>query len=922
MMDTVFSFFPSNPNVDVQGLTQGTDGNFYGLSSELNAVFEITPAGSFSILATFDWVGGSMQPIGSLVRGLDGAFYGTTVIGGTNEDGSGFKITSARKIVTLYSFNSVRDGSGNNLDGLCPRAGLALGRDGNLYGTTSTGGSNGCGTVFKITPDGVLTSLYSFGALVDTNGSVLDGCWPATPLLEGSDGNYYGTTEYGGIGCGSVFKITASGLLTPLYQFPAPPSNVYTARTGEPTALIEGADGNLYGATTYGGSNYQGSIYQITANGDYTTLHSFSYAVDGGYPAAGLVVGRDGNLYGTASAGGPGGNGTIFRISPSGRFARLFAFNGGDGSAPQNLIQTKNGTFYGTTEHGGIFRMSPPATMKMLFQGTGWMPEGALIQGKDGNLYGVTLYGGFGTVFAVNPFGGFRSLCSLNGSNGANLDIVVSEGLVEGSDGYFYGTAPFGGINNNGTIYKVSPAGNLTTLVKFDGSNGQFPEGTLVRDGAEDFFGITFGGGRWSAGTVFKMSRSGHLTTVFDFDGKQSGGPSSLIGAANGDFYGTTWEGGNSNGTIFRINRSGQFMTLATLNGNDGAMPTGLVMSDDGRLFGTARGGGIDGNGTFFVVSSFGESRPVAFFGGVNGSQPNPPVLARDGNYYGTTSIGGVDGDGTLFRITLSGKLTSLADVGGSGRLVEGMDGAFYGTTLGGGFYNAGSVFRVAPSRYAGLFYDTNNIGFQSSGAFQLTVDLSLQVSGTLTLGDRDYSISGQVDSNLLASIVIHRSQLPNLTINLQFSETNDAVCGVVTDGDWTAQLYGLKPGLFNAANPAPEAGKYAVSFSTAGVDRPTPGDTGTGQVAVSAYGRISLAGTLPDRTVIRQTSSISSSGQWPLFVSLYGGRGSLLGWITFSNSLASQFSGPAIWIKATSNGFTNIITALGTPKDAASVVP
>ena len=118
MMDTVFSFFPSNPNVDVQGLTQGADGNFYGLSSGLNAVFEITPAGSFSILATFDWVGGSMQPIGSLVRGLDGAFYGTTVISGTNEDGSVFKITSARKIVTLYSFNSVRDGSGNNLDGL------------------------------------------------------------------------------------------------------------------------------------------------------------------------------------------------------------------------------------------------------------------------------------------------------------------------------------------------------------------------------------------------------------------------------------------------------------------------------------------------------------------------------------------------------------------------------------------------------------------------------------------------------------------------------------------------------------------------------------------------------------------------------------------------------------------------------------
>jgi uncharacterized repeat protein (TIGR03803 family) len=311
-------------------------------------------------------------------------------------------------------------------------------------------------------------------------------------------------------------------------------------------------------------------------------------------------------------------------------------------------------------------------------------------------------------------------------------------------------------------------------------------------------------------------------------------------------------------------------------------------------------------------VGRAGGLRPFAFFDGENGAGPNPPIMARDGNYYGTTFGGGPDRNGALYQVTPSGKPTTLSAVGGAGRLIEGTDGAFYGTALYGGSYGFGSVFRLAPARYAGLFYDTNNIDFQTSGAFQVTVGLSLYFSGALTIGGQSFSISGQLDSNFLSSLIIHRPRLSDLAVSLQFSETNDAVCGTVTDGDWTAQLHGVKPGLYNAANPAPEAGRYAITFLPDSVDAANRDGASTGQVAVSANGTISLAGTLSDHTVIGQTSAISSCGQWPLFVSLYGGKGSLLGWITFSNSTASQFRGTVSWIRSGANGFTNVMSALG----------
>ena len=896
LVDTVCSFIPDYANT-LQGLSQGADGNFYGISLKLGAVFKITRSGYFSVVARFPWEVGSSPSSGTLTQGPDGAFYGTTYIGGTNGYGSVFKMPTAGNIEVLYSFNSVTETNGNNLDGIGPAAGLTLGRDGSFYGTTILGGNNGLGTVFKITPEGSFTSLYSFGAIVDTNGEVLDGIEPATSLVEGQDGEFYGTTEYGGTGSGSIFKISSSGVLTPLYQVPPPQSDT-SDRTGPPSALALGANGNFYGTTTYGGSNYVGSIFEITPTGIYMTLYSFGFELDGGYPLCGLVRGRDGDFYGAASQGGPRTNGAIFRITPAGKFSRVSSFNGQNGSDPNWLIQGRDGFFYGTTANGLIFRVSSGGTMTLLFQSAGEFPVGGLIQGNDGNLYGKTL----ASVFSANPYGGFRSLGSFNSINGYDQVFIQSDGVVEGDDGYFYGTTANGGRYYAGTVFKVSPAGNLTALVEFNQTNGSFPEGTLVKNGWDDFYGITASGGKWSAGTVFRVTCSGQFTTLADFDGARLGTPLSLTKGPNGNFYGTTLAGGDGNGTIFELNQRNQISIIASLDGTNGTRPTGLAFDTHGQLISTASSGGFNENGTFFEVRALGLITTLASFGGDCGYQPNPPMQASDGNFYGTTISGGENGSGSIFQLTPSGKLTALPGNGGSGKLLQGNDGALYGTIPEEGEFNVGSIFRVAPSHYQGLFFDTNTIGFENSGAFQLTVGLSLNVTGTLTIEGRQYAFSGALDSNLLASVVIRRPQMTSLAINLQFSETNDEVLGTISDGNWNAEVYGVKPGLFNAANSAPEAGRYAISFS----------NFRHGSLTVSPYGKIAVSGKLPDNTPISLSTVVSASGTWPLFASLYGGKGSLFGWMSFSNSATSQLNGSASWIKTGTNGFTNLVTVTG----------
>jgi uncharacterized repeat protein (TIGR03803 family) len=324
------------------GLTPGNDGNFYGTTflggtNHFGSVFRITPAGALTPLHSFSFIDGE-TPTAALVLGSDGNFYGTTFSGGSNYFyGTVFQIAANGAFNSLYSFT-------NGPDGGEPYAGLVQDGAGVFYGTTFAGGTNGYGGVFQITSGGALTPLYSF-----TNGA--DGSQPDAGLLLGSDGNFYGTTTTGGSnGFGTVFKITPVGALTPLYSF----TNGLDG--AEPVAtLAQAAGGLLYGATYSGGSSGNGALFDISTNGVFTALYSFTGGIDGANPGAALAPGSDGNFYGTTYAGGSNGNGGIFKFTPRGVLTPIYVFTGAaDGASSYALLAPgSDGDFYGTTQYGG-----------------------------------------------------------------------------------------------------------------------------------------------------------------------------------------------------------------------------------------------------------------------------------------------------------------------------------------------------------------------------------------------------------------------------------------------------------------------------------------------------------------------------------------------------------------------------------------
>jgi uncharacterized repeat protein (TIGR03803 family) len=323
------------------GLTLGADGNFYGASSDggangKGAVFKITPSGTETVLYSFTGGSDGKTPRGKLVQWTDGNFYGVTINGGANGQGAIYKITPAGSITVIYSFNS---GTG---DGQNPYGGLTLGNDGNFYGTTGNGGASNQGTVFKVTPAGSESVIYSFAG-----GS--DGGDPSAALALGSDGNFYGTTEFNGAnGSGTFFQITPAGVETVLHQFGAS-GDVGAVYDGVPT---QASDGNFYGQTGSGGANGNGGVYKISPTGVESVIYSFSSTGSDANAAIGtLIQGTDGNLYGTSFMGGTNNAGTIYKVTMAGAETVLYSFAGSstDGASPSTggLTLGTDGYLYG-----------------------------------------------------------------------------------------------------------------------------------------------------------------------------------------------------------------------------------------------------------------------------------------------------------------------------------------------------------------------------------------------------------------------------------------------------------------------------------------------------------------------------------------------------------------------------------------------
>ncbi len=392
---------------------------------------------------------------------------------------AGVTPAQAQTFNVLYNFQGY-----GVMDGAQP-VGLVKGPNGYLYGTTAGGGAVDAGTVFRIAPGGgKYEIMWSFGDHINA----IDGDFTAAPLVLASNGSFYGTTSInpgGGSGNGSdgvVFRMTPAGALTPIHNFcDVVQNDICVGGVGPQGAMMQARNGFLYGTTSGAGAFGHGTIFIMTPGGAVTTLHSFCGTLDQGTCAdgsghvSGLVQGLNGELYGTTQNGGtaePGtvGDGTIFQIGPAGKFTTLYNF----------CIQTNCAD--------------------------GTQPQYGVIVGPDGNLYGTTSTGGAagaGTFFTITPAGHLTTLYSF--CTAANCsDGAFPLGIVLGSDGSLYGTTA-AGANNYGTIFQITPAGVLTTLHSFVGTDGGGFGTTLMQDTSGAFYGMSSQGGNVGDGTLFRL---------------------------------------------------------------------------------------------------------------------------------------------------------------------------------------------------------------------------------------------------------------------------------------------------------------------------------------------------------------------------------------------------------------------------------
>jgi uncharacterized repeat protein (TIGR03803 family) len=342
-------------------------------------------------------------------------------------------------------------------DGSAPEGSLVQASDGNFYGTTIFGTvlSHG-GTVFKISPGGQFTSLKKFVA--DASGHFSDGDFPVGGLVEGKDRFLYGSTKMGGAhDAGVIFKISKSGGFKVLHSFCSP---AQCADGANPTPLVLGNDGNLYGGTTSGAASDNGSIFRITPGGSFVTLHALNNTSDGGPPNQALVQASDGNFYGVGGISPTGVIGSLFRVTPAGQFTDIHDMSHPPDADPNaRLIQASNGLLYGATFYGEVFQMSLSGSFQIVVPGNFDTILGGMTQASDGNLWGTHAGPLFQNADALfeDTVGGSNLLsvsfdCSTNGGD--------PQGVIQGADGKLYGVATVCGVDSHhhaagGTIFTV-----------------------------------------------------------------------------------------------------------------------------------------------------------------------------------------------------------------------------------------------------------------------------------------------------------------------------------------------------------------------------------------------------------------------------------------------------------------------------------
>lgn len=705
------------------GLVKGGNGLLYGTTSELGAIYRIE-SGQMAQLGTLG--SGFTDPGHSneFVWGGDGYFYSTSQYGGDSGLGCIYRMDQDGKPNIIISFS----GNGMIHKGAHPLSGLIIAKDGMLYGTTSKGGMQNCGTIFRVSRNGNF-----FQTLVEFTGSsgIYKGGTPSGPLCEGEDGFLYGTTSEGGVSNkGTVFKLSLNGEFTILAEFSDLAGSVIGSNPK--AGLTAGPNSMFYGSTYSGGSNNFGTIFRISASGQLTTIYEFN---NQRYPTSELVWGPDGNLYGATRGGEYAVGSSVFKMSPEG-VMWFYSFPVKNPESP--LLLNSDGQFYGTCIRGGAwdlgfcFSFDLNGTFKRLFDFSSGMgnvvgskPQTKLIEGSDGSLYGTTREGGLhglGTIYRLtkqetiefHPTTGSSGMrpagtlavdqdftffgastewpghvykwnqgqlqtifnLSSHGMSGARNLCLTSDGNLIGTA---YSDFSGGPAHHPGFVYKINKEGAILFKTAFDDLTGKWPESGVIRCSDGNYYGTTRSGGAFNLGSIYSVSESGEITNLVSFTGNtgpyKGATPGPVMQASNGRLYGMTGivPGGGvvEFGTIYEFNINNRsFETLVVLS-NNGAMnkgrvgnqiPVGLIEGRDDNLYGVTPMGGKNDFGTVFCVTKTGQLTTLSEFSDSLFSYPRAPLLqTSDGNFYGSVSNDQGDaatgrGDGGIFRLILTGK--------------------------------------------------------------------------------------------------------------------------------------------------------------------------------------------------------------------------------------------------------------------------
>jgi uncharacterized repeat protein (TIGR03803 family) len=713
--------------------------NTFGTAISSNAILSVAAATApgVSMATLYSLTGGEegANPNGLLLVS-NSTFYGTTQNGGTNQAGTIFRLTTNGLFASLYSFTGGNDGAN-------PFAALAPGPDGNFYGTAFQGGASRNGTIFRMTPAGLLSTLVTF--------NIGNGDFPYAQLMLGADSNFYGTCYQGGaFGRGTVFRVATNGTFATLFAFSNGTDGGHLAG-----GLVQAADGSLYGTTYKGGALGFGTVFQLNLNGQLTKLFSFG-STNGAFPVAGLARGTDGNFYGVTTSGGLYNEGTVFRITPAGQFTNLYAFSGGsDGSNPRaSLLLAADGNFYGTTSDGGVygqgtaFVLSPDGALIMLIQFDGFNganPQATLVQGADSTFYGTTRNGGANGQGTIFRFGTSFSpqITSQPGNQSVFVGATVSFNVsVLGGVPLFYHWQKNGidladGGNISGSHSRIltltnvalSDAGSYSVIVSNSSSTATSASALLAVTSSPPYFvsqpiNQTLAPG---ATATLAVTALGNLPLSYRWQrnginladgGTVSGSSSNVLTLTNV----TETNNGTyvvvATNALGSVSSTGALLTVVPmsapgtrvttlhwfkLNGPDGDTPNGLARGTNGILYGTSPSGGAFHNGTAFSLTTNGTFTTLVSFQGTNGSSPQAALLqGTDGNFYGTTQQGGTNDLGSVFRMTPAGMVTVLhsfdADISSPyTALAQDAEGNFYGVA--GDF--TGNIFKFTPN---GLF--------------------------------------------------------------------------------------------------------------------------------------------------------------------------------------------------------------------------